>query len=58
MISEDKAEYILGGGIIPGKPEDSNSYRAELGGIFGDQWSGGKSKQQSNRKKHSFHSCM
>jgi hypothetical protein len=25
VISEDKTEYIMGGGIIPGEPEDSNS---------------------------------
>lgn len=35
VISEDRMEYIMGGGIIPGEPEDSNSYRAELGEILG-----------------------
>ena len=35
IISENKEEYIMGGGIIPGEPEDGNSYRAELGGLLG-----------------------
>ncbi|GFH51334.1 hypothetical protein CTEN210_07810 [Chaetoceros tenuissimus] len=35
VISEDKTEYVMGGGIIPGEPEDGNSYRAELGGLLG-----------------------
>ena len=35
VSSPDGSEWISGGGIIPGEPEDQNSYRSELGGQLG-----------------------
>ena len=28
-------QYIQGGGMVPGKPEDKNCYQGELGGQIG-----------------------
>ena len=28
-------QYIQGGGMVPGKPEDQNSHQAEIGGQLG-----------------------
>lgn len=49
----------MGGGIIPGEPEDSNSYRAELGGILDKyQCSCGKLKHRIFRNKHTHYRGM
>lgn len=49
----------MGGGIIPGEPEDSNSYRAELGGILGKyQRSREKLKHKIFRNKHTHYRGM
>ena len=35
LTSADDSEYILGGGLCPGLPEQLNAYRSELWGILG-----------------------
>ena len=35
LLSEDESEYIMGGGLCPGYPDQLSAYRSELWGLLG-----------------------